>query len=96
MHTRGRLAAVLTFTVFATAPALAQDFQFTSYNDIQAAYQAQNQEIALLRARLVALEEEAPVAAPEHGDAYGGCSAARGVRSVGTFRDPDVGIIAVG
>jgi hypothetical protein len=66
------LTAVVA-VLLGAGPVLAQDFQFTSYNDIQTAYQAQNQEISHLRARLAALEEEGPVAAAAPGAAYGGC-----------------------
>jgi hypothetical protein len=66
------LTAVVA-VLLGASPVLAQEFQFTSYNDIEAAYQSQNQEISHLRARLAALEDEAPLATPEYGAAYGGC-----------------------
>jgi hypothetical protein len=72
---RIHLLAAVAAAMLGAGPALAQDFQFASYSDIQTAYQAQNQEIANLRHRLASLEGEA-AAAPEaaaHGD-YGCCN----------------------
>jgi hypothetical protein len=68
-HVLAAVAAVL----LGAGPAWSQEFQLTSYSDIQTAYQAQNQEIAELRSRLASVEAATQPDAGHGGCDVGGC-----------------------